>query len=94
MGAAMQVSDRGRAPTEASEGLRTVAYQDGAGIWTINYSHTAGVRPGDTCVREQADTWRREDPRGVWRAFLWMSIRLSQGSADVSTKSASSAGAG
>ena len=33
-------------------------------------------------------------PCGVRRAFLWMSIRLSQGHVDVSTTSASSAGAG
>ena len=36
----------------------------------------------------------RSRPSGVRRAFLWTSIRLSQGKVEVSTTSASSAGAG
>jgi lysozyme len=27
------------------EGLKTKAYQDSAGVWTIGYGHTRGVRP-------------------------------------------------
>ena len=38
------------------EGLRLEAYQDAAGVWTIGYGHTAGVRRGDKispdCAKE------------------------------------------
>lgn len=30
------------------EGLRTTAYQDIVGVWTVCYGETRGVRPGDT----------------------------------------------
>lgn len=37
------------------EGFRAHAYRCPAGVWTIGYGFTAGVRPGDTITREQAD---------------------------------------
>jgi lysozyme len=30
-------------------------------VWTIGYGHTRGVRPGDTCTKEQAERWLLED---------------------------------
>jgi len=50
--------------TEASEGVRLVAYPDPgtkAAPWTIGYGHTAGVKQGDTCTLEQADKWLSDD---------------------------------
>jgi len=43
------------------EGLRLVAYQCSAGVWTIGWGETDGVRPGDRCTKEQADRWLLED---------------------------------
>lgn len=43
------------------EGISLKAYQDGAGVWTICYGHTAGVRPGDVATRAQCVAWLRED---------------------------------
>ena len=43
------------------EGCRLEAYQDSAGVWTIGYGHTAGVRPGMTITQEQADLLLAED---------------------------------
>lgn len=43
------------------ESLRTVAYQDGNGIWTLGYGHTEGVKEGDTCTYEQAKAWLSQD---------------------------------
>ena len=46
------------------EGLRLTAYPDPAtsgAPWTIGYGHTRGVRPGDTCSREQAEAWFEQD---------------------------------
>ncbi len=37
------------------EGLRLKAYQDDAGVWTIGYGWTHGVKPGMVWTREQAE---------------------------------------
>jgi lysozyme len=43
------------------EGLRTTAYQDIVGVWTVCYGETRGVRPGDSyTVAECDDMLRRE----------------------------------
>ncbi len=47
--------------TTQFEGLRTTAYQDGNGIWTLGYGHTQGVKEGDTCTVEQARQWLSDD---------------------------------
>lgn len=57
----MQYSKQGIALTESFEGLRTTAYQDQVGVWTIGYGHTKGVHPGMTCTEEQANQWLQED---------------------------------
>ena len=43
------------------EGCRMTAYQDTAGVWTIGYGHTAGVKRGDRCTQYQAEQYLRED---------------------------------
>jgi len=43
------------------ESCRLTAYLDSAGIPTIGYGHTAGVKMGDTCTQEQADQWLEDD---------------------------------
>lgn len=46
------------------EGFRSEAYPDpgtGGEPWTIGYGHTGGVKPFDTCSREQAEAWLRDD---------------------------------
>lgn len=45
----------------AWEQLRTSAYDDGGGVWTIGYGHTKDVRPGDRCTVEQAQAWLDEE---------------------------------
>ncbi len=37
------------------EGLRTTAYQDIVGVWTVCYGETRGVRPGDKYTKEECD---------------------------------------
>jgi len=44
-----------------SEGLRLVAYRCPAGVWTIGWGETDGVRPGDRCTKDEADRWLCED---------------------------------
>lgn len=43
------------------EGCRLTAYQDQAGVWTICYGHTAGVKRGDVATRSQCVAWLQED---------------------------------
>lgn len=42
------------------EGFRSEAYQDVAGVWTIGYGFTQGVKQGDTITEDEA-TLRLED---------------------------------
>ena len=44
-----------------AEGLRLSAYLCPAGIPTIGYGHTKGVKLGDTCTKEQAEEWLEND---------------------------------
>lgn len=55
-------SDGIRAITE-SEGLRLKAYQDGAGVWTIGYGHTATAREGMEIGPSEAERLLRLDLR-------------------------------
>ena len=60
----MKVSDEGIDLIREFEGCVLHAYPDpatGGEPWTIGFGHTRGVKPGDTCTREQALEWLRED---------------------------------
>ncbi len=60
----MATSDDGIALIQEFEGCVLAAYPDpatGGAPWTIGYGHTHGVAPGDTCSRDQALAWLRED---------------------------------
>lgn len=43
------------------EGLRLHAYKCPAGVWTIGYGHTAGVRAGDVIEEQKAEQLLVED---------------------------------
>ena len=57
----MKLSARGLALLKQWEGFRADAYRDQAGVWTIGWGHTKGVRPGDRVTREQAEAYLRAD---------------------------------
>jgi lysozyme len=44
-----------------SESCKLRAYRCPAGVWTIAWGRTAGVKPGDTCTQDEADRWFLED---------------------------------
>ena len=44
-----------------SEACVLTAYQDTAGVWTIGYGHTSGVKKGDRITQYQAEQFLRED---------------------------------
>lgn len=43
------------------EGCRLTAYQCAAGVWTIGYGHTVGVKQGQTITQAQAEAYLRQD---------------------------------
>lgn len=57
----MNLGPQGVALIKRFEGLRLSAYLCPAGVWTIGYGHTRGVKQGDTCTVEQAEAWLLED---------------------------------
>ncbi len=57
----MKLSAAGETFIKLAEGFRSEAYLDGAGIPTIGYGHTKGVRLGMTCTQAEANTWFDDD---------------------------------
>lgn len=52
-----------------NEGLKLEAYLDQAGIWTIGYGHTVGVKPGMTWTKTQAEQELDHDCTFFWRVI-------------------------
>lgn len=48
------------------EGCRLTAYKCSAGVDTIGWGHTAGVKEGDTISQEEADRMLAEDARAYY----------------------------
>lgn len=59
------LNEAGFAIIKKWEGLRLKAYLCSAGVPTIGYGHTSGVRLGMTCTRDQAEAWIVEDVRSA-----------------------------
>ena len=87
-----QINAEGLALIKHFEGLRTTAYQDSVGVWTIGYGHTSmvgppTVYPGMTITAAQAEAILQQDlevfERGVSQA-LTITTRENQFSAMVS----------
>ena len=57
----MKTSKNGIDFVKQFEGCRLTAYKCPAGIWTIGYGHTAGVKAGQSITQEQAEAYLRKD---------------------------------
>ena len=57
----MKTSSKGVSLIKSFEGCRLKAYKCPAGVLTIGYGHTAGVKEGDTITQAQADEYLRND---------------------------------
>lgn len=55
------ISQKGIDLIKSFEGFKAKAYKCPAGVWTIGYGHTAGVKPGMTITREQGEAMLRKD---------------------------------
>lgn len=58
---AMTTSSKGVSLIKSFEGCRLNAYKCPAGVWTIGYGHTAGVKEGDKITQETAEDLLRND---------------------------------
>ena len=59
----MKTSDHGIKKIKNEEGFRNKAYKCAAGVPTIGYGHTKGVKMGDTISAQKAEEYLREDLR-------------------------------
>lgn len=57
----MKINEKGLSLIKSFEGLRLKAYKCPAGVWTIGYGSTEGVKPGMTITREEAEQLLRQD---------------------------------
>ena len=57
----MRASDTLIKAIKRFESCVLTAYQDTAGVWTIGYGHTGGVKKGDRITQYQAEAFLRED---------------------------------
>jgi lysozyme len=74
----MQISELALEKIKAFEGCRLTAYQDAAGVWTIGYGHTKGVKPGDKISQYWADDYLRKDIEAVEAQIEKLDLALSQ----------------
>lgn len=57
----MKISSQGVSLIKSFEGCRLEAYKCPAGVWTIGYGHTTGVKAGDKITQSEADEYLRND---------------------------------
>lgn len=79
----MRTSQKGIDLIKEFEDYRDRVYLCAGGKYTIGYGHTRGVKPGDTCTREQAERYLREDLQDAEEAVMALiSVPLSQNQFD------------
>lgn len=79
----MKTSDTGLALIKRFEGLRLKAYRCPAGILTIGYGTTRGVKTGQTITEARADELLREDVQAFEQAVTeTVTVPLTQGQFD------------
>lgn len=76
------ISNAGLQIIKNSEGLRLKAYRCPAGIPTVGYGHTAGVRMGDVITEAQADAFLRDDVKDSEEAVRKLCPTTTQGQFD------------
>lgn len=71
----MQTSHNGINLIKEFEGCRLTAYKCPAGVWTIGYGHTSGVKSGQTITQQQADNYLREDLK-IYENYVKKIVKL------------------
>lgn len=57
----MNISETGIQLIKKFEGCSLKAYKCPAGIWTIGYGHTSGVKEGQTITKKEAEAYLKQD---------------------------------
>lgn len=80
---------------KASEGCRLTAYRDVAGILTIGYGSTGGIKDGQTISQDEAETMLRSDlDEAAEQVSALVTVPLTQGQFDALTDFVFNLGAG
>lgn len=78
----MRVSDICFSKIQEFEGLRLTAYKCPAGVWTIGFGHTKGVKMGQTITKAQAESLLRGDLLPCEEYVRGLNLELTQGQFD------------
>lgn len=78
----MKLSYKGRELLKRFEGLRLTAYQCSAGVWTIGYGHTKGVKEGDVITETEAESMLTEDVKDAESTVNWQGLEINQNQFD------------
>ena len=87
-------SEKGIELIKQFEGLRLKAYQCSAGVWTIGYGHTKGVKQGQTITEQEAERLLKEDLRVFENCLNSVGLVLSQNQFDALVSFIFNVGAG
>lgn len=71
----MKISAEGLELIKRFEGFRGTAYRCPAGVWTIGYGHTSGVKSGDVLTGKQAEMILKADLEVVY-SCIQNSVRV------------------
>ena len=74
----MRTTTRTKNKIKKFEGLRLKAYVCAAGVCTIGYGHTTGVKPGDVITEARADAFFESDIRAVENQVNALPLNLGQ----------------
>lgn len=91
----MRTSQKGIDLMKSFEGCRLASYKCPAGVWTIGYGHTAGVKAGQVITQTQAETFLRND-LVKYEGYVAQNVKLSlnQGQFDALVSFAYNCGVG
>lgn len=78
----MRTSQRGIDLIKNEEGFVAKAYLCPAGVWTIGYGHTSGVKQGDKISQYQGEEYLREDLRIAENAVNDQHLNINQNQFD------------
>ena len=78
----MNISEKGLNLLKEFEGLRLTAYQCQAGVWTIGYGHTKGVKKGDKITEKEAEEYLIKDIANVQKELNKYMLPINQNQYD------------
>ena len=78
----MTTSDKGFKLIKEFEGCKLYAYRCPAGVLTIGYGHTKGVKAGMAITQDLANKYLQEDVKFAENALNKMNIKFSQNEFD------------